>query len=91
MRFLLYGAYGYTGRLIVAEAVRQGWQPVLAGRDGQRLQALAERWGLSHRTVALEDGEVHPGFQTSAKGHGADWVLSLPGVRRWDGEHPPSW
>ncbi|HID84537.1 MAG TPA: saccharopine dehydrogenase, partial [Anaerolineales bacterium] len=41
MRFLLYGAYGYTGRLIVAEAVRQGWQPVLAGRDGQRLQALA--------------------------------------------------
>jgi len=55
MRFLLYGAYGYTGRLIVAEAVRQGWQPVLAGRDGQRLQALA--WGLPYRVVALEDGE----------------------------------
>lgn len=57
MRFLLYGAYGYTGYQIAAEAVRRGWQPILAGRNGPRLQALAERWGLPYRVVALDDEE----------------------------------
>ena len=29
--WLLYGAYGYTGRLIAEEAVKRGLRPVLAG------------------------------------------------------------
>ena len=33
MTWTLYGANGYTGRLIVAEAVARGHRPVLAGRN----------------------------------------------------------
>lgn len=44
-RILVYGATGYTGRLIAAEAARRGLDVVLAGRDGSRLKAVAESAG----------------------------------------------
>ena len=31
-KWLLYGAYGYTGELIAEEAIARGHRPVLAGR-----------------------------------------------------------
>ena len=37
----VYGAYGHTGRFVVAELLRRGWTPRLCGRDQARLQALA--------------------------------------------------
>ncbi|TVP45861.1 MAG: hypothetical protein EA350_08200 [Gemmatimonadales bacterium] len=40
--WLLYGAYGFTGRLLAAEAVRRGHRPILAGRDAGRLREWAE-------------------------------------------------
>jgi short subunit dehydrogenase-like uncharacterized protein len=54
-RFLIYGATGYTGRLLTEEAVRRGLDPVLAGRDGARLAALARPLGLAHCTAPLDD------------------------------------
>lgn len=51
---MIYGATGYTGRLIAAEAVRRGLAPVLAGRDAARLGQLA-RLGLESRAVGLSD------------------------------------
>lgn len=45
-RWLLYGAYGYTGRLIIEEAVRRSHRPVLAGRDAAKLAVLGERYDL---------------------------------------------
>jgi short subunit dehydrogenase-like uncharacterized protein len=53
--FLIYGAYGYTGRLIVAEALSQGLKPVVAGRDPVKTQALAAEHGLESRVFPLED------------------------------------
>jgi short subunit dehydrogenase-like uncharacterized protein len=53
--FLLYGAYGYTGRLVAAEAVARGHRPLLAGRDPQRLEALATELGLPYQAFSLED------------------------------------
>jgi len=38
---MLYGANGYTGKLIAAEAARRGLKPVLAGRNRDALDALA--------------------------------------------------
>ncbi|CAM3265571.1 Saccharopine dehydrogenase [Burkholderia ubonensis] len=38
---MIYGAYGYTGELVVREAVRQGMPPIIAGRDGKKLKPLA--------------------------------------------------
>ncbi len=52
---LLYGATGYTGRLILAEAVRQGLHPILCGRDAAALAALAEQYGLDYRVARLGD------------------------------------
>jgi short subunit dehydrogenase-like uncharacterized protein len=51
----VYGAYGYTGRLIAAEAVARGLRPVLAGRDAGRVAPLAGELGLEWRAFGLED------------------------------------
>jgi short subunit dehydrogenase-like uncharacterized protein len=53
--FLIYGAYGYTGELIARQAVARGHRPVLAGRDRQKLQALASELGLPSVVLGLED------------------------------------
>jgi short subunit dehydrogenase-like uncharacterized protein len=52
---LVYGAYGYTGTLIVHEAMAAGLRPVVAGRDAARIAAFAEPLGLEHRTASMED------------------------------------
>ncbi len=52
--FLIYGANGYTGSLIAREAVRHGMRPILAGRRGQALAALANELGLEHRVFTLD-------------------------------------
>ena len=47
-RIVLFGATGYTGDLTARAMVQRGLRPALAGRDGDRLQALAgELGGLS--------------------------------------------
>ena len=53
--WMIYGAYGYTGELCVREAKNRGERPVLAGRDQDSLDALAQRHGLESRCFALDD------------------------------------
>jgi short subunit dehydrogenase-like uncharacterized protein len=53
--WMIYGANGYTGRMVVAEAVRRGLRPVLAGRNADELAALARPHGLPVRAFALDD------------------------------------
>ena len=55
MPFLLYGAYGYTGRLITEAAAKAGLSPTLAGRNAPKLRALAEEYGFPHIAFDLED------------------------------------
>jgi short subunit dehydrogenase-like uncharacterized protein len=52
--FMIYGASGYTGSLIAREATRRGMRPILAGRNAEKLAALAIDLGLEHRVVALD-------------------------------------
>ena len=47
--WMLYGAYGFTGRLLAAEAVRRGHRPVLAGRDA------AKPVSYTHLTLPTSD------------------------------------
>jgi short subunit dehydrogenase-like uncharacterized protein len=54
-KFLVYGSYGYTGKLIVEQAVRQGLKPLLAGRDEKQLRAQAEKFGLEYRAFSIEN------------------------------------
>jgi short subunit dehydrogenase-like uncharacterized protein len=52
---MLYGANGYTGRLVARLAVARGERPVLAGRDAAAVAALAGELGLDHRVFGLDD------------------------------------
>jgi short subunit dehydrogenase-like uncharacterized protein len=54
-RLLLYGAYGYTGRLTAELARQKNVDLVLAGRNREALQALGNRWRLQTRVVGLND------------------------------------
>jgi len=53
---MLYGASGYTGRLIAREAVARGLQPVLAGRDASKIEPLAEELHCEYRAFGLDSG-----------------------------------
>src|SRR5215207_4148337 len=44
-RIVVFGATGYTGRLVAERLVAQGAEPVLAGRSEEKLRALSERLG----------------------------------------------
>lgn len=55
---VIYGAYGYTGSLIAEAAVERGLEPVLAGRDRDRLSNVAIRLGCDHEVVALDEPMV---------------------------------
>src|SRR5262252_1416397 len=52
--WMLYGAYGQTGRLIVDEALRRGHHPILTGRDAAKLQQLQRVTGLATVQLPLE-------------------------------------
>lgn len=52
---LIYGATGYTGRLVVEAAVKRGLRPILGGRNAARLEAVAGPHGLECRAVLLTD------------------------------------
>ena len=54
-RWLLYGATGYTGRLIARMAVQRGLRPTLGGRNPGKVGVLAAELGLASRVAALED------------------------------------
>lgn len=55
---LVYGAYGYTGRLIARFAQDQGLKVVLAGRDRAKVAELAAHTGHDYRAFGLDDPKV---------------------------------
>lgn len=50
---MIYGATGYTGKLIVEEALKRGLKPVLAGRSADKLAALTADNELEFRVFDL--------------------------------------
>lgn len=55
MQWMIYGANGYTGALIARQAVAEGQQPILAGRNAETVGALASELGLPRRVFDLGD------------------------------------
>jgi short subunit dehydrogenase-like uncharacterized protein len=55
MKWMIYGATGYTGVLVAEEAVKRGHTPILAGRNPDKLMPLAERLGLEWVAFQLDD------------------------------------
>ena len=57
MQWMIYGANGYTGRLIAQEAKARGLSPVLAGRS-DAVAAFAQQLGFAHRQFDLADPDA---------------------------------
>ena len=56
MKFLLYGAYGYTGELIIRYAKDYGLEPILAGRREEALKPLSAKFGYQYKVIDINDG-----------------------------------
>ncbi len=55
MTWMLYGATGYTGRLLLERAIQRGHRPLIAGRSVDKLRSLAEQYGLAYRVFPPEE------------------------------------
>lgn len=51
--WMIYGASGYTGRLIARAAAARGLRPVLAGRNEAKIEPLAAELGCDSRVFPL--------------------------------------
>ncbi|MFE1804543.1 saccharopine dehydrogenase family protein [Streptomyces sp. NPDC059533] len=52
----VFGAYGHTGRFVVAELLERGFVPIASGRDADKLRELAaSRPGLDVRPASVDD------------------------------------
>jgi short subunit dehydrogenase-like uncharacterized protein len=52
---MIYGATGYTGKLMVRRALDIGLHPVLGGRSESKLAVMAQHLGLEYRVAHLAD------------------------------------
>jgi short subunit dehydrogenase-like uncharacterized protein len=72
--WMIYGAAGYSGRLITEKAVEQGLKPVLAGRNADHIREIAAELCLQHREFSLHgDDDIAVHLQ------GIDAVISTAG------------
>ena len=71
---LIYGATGYTGRLIAKTAADRGSRPILAGRNFAKVERVARPLGMTARAFDLGDAAA---MDAALKGVSA--VLSAAG------------
>lgn len=57
MKFLLYGANGYTAQLIIQYAKDFGLEPILAGRSPDKIKPQADELGLEYKIFALNNAD----------------------------------
>jgi hypothetical protein len=68
-RVTVFGAYGHTGRFVVAELRRRGVTPVLSGRNHAKLAAAAQgHSGAEIRQATVDD---HGSLEAAIAGSGA--------------------
>ena len=54
-KLMLYGANGYTSRLIIKELVGQNIKPILAGRNQEKINNLADKHGFDSSIFSLDN------------------------------------
>ncbi len=57
-RWMIYGANGYTGKLVAEEAVRKGHKPLLAGRSEDKIKPIAQHLGLDYAVIDLRNHDA---------------------------------
>lgn len=55
MTWMLYGATGYTGKLLLERAIQRGHRPLIAGRAVDKLRPLAEQYSVEYWVFPPED------------------------------------
>ena len=55
---IVYGCYGYTGRLVVDELIKLGVSPVLSGRNAEKVEALGSELKLKAKPSSLDSSEL---------------------------------
>lgn len=76
MKVAVYGAYGHTGKFVVAELIRRGRTPIALGRDEGKLAAAVALYGdgVESRAARVDDpGSLDAGLK------GADAVIHCAG------------
>jgi short subunit dehydrogenase-like uncharacterized protein len=63
-KIIVYGSYGYTGKLIVEECKTKNLQVILSGRNAEALQQQSHETGYPFVPVAIDD---HDGLLTLLK------------------------
>ena len=58
MSILIYGATGYTGKLVARLAAERDVDATLSGRNADKLAVLASQLGLRHQAVSLGDAQA---------------------------------
>jgi hypothetical protein len=53
----VFGAYGHTGRFVIAQLHKRGWKTILAGRDAAKLNHVAAEYPESEVRVASVDDD----------------------------------
>jgi short subunit dehydrogenase-like uncharacterized protein len=53
--FLLYGATGYTAQLMLPLMAQYGLRPILAGRNAEKIMALAKSYNLDYQIFDLSE------------------------------------
>lgn len=54
---LIYGAYGYTGRIIVDECLKVGIKPIIAGRSAEKAMKFANKHALEYDVFEVSERE----------------------------------
>lgn len=55
---IIYGAYGYTGELIIRRCLEQGLNPLLSGRNEDKLKTVAEKYALPFQASDLKNDDL---------------------------------
>jgi short subunit dehydrogenase-like uncharacterized protein len=82
-RVVLFGATGFTGELTARALVARGARPLLAGRNGQRLRALAEELGDLDTAVVDATAPGGPAALAALAGRGDVLVCTVGPFVRW--------
>ncbi len=56
--WMIYGANGYTGRLIAGQATAHGLRPILAGRAASKMEAISKELDCPYRVFSLSSADA---------------------------------
>lgn len=57
-KWMVYGANGHSGKLLLEQAVARGMKPIVAGRSREQIEPLARHYHLPSRVFALDDPDT---------------------------------